>query len=126
MITPSGFCCESGDVDAAGVCDGKGELVSKAVKLSGVIVAASSSTRRLLAATLEQRITTIVTEQLGYPTDAFPLGFKVDVSEGADGKPVVRHPSCTVNRYARDMHAGNCTVSMKNCKASWVTNGHGT
>ena len=94
MITPSGFCCESGDVDAAGVCDGNGESVSKEVRLTGVSIAAGSNTRRLLAPTLEQRITTIVSEQIGYPTDLVPPGFKVNVTDGADGKPVVRHPSC--------------------------------
>ena len=97
MITPSGLCCKSGDVDAAGVCDGKGESVSKEVRLNGVTTAAGSSARRLLADTLEERITIIVTEQLGYPTDVSPLGFTVNITEGADGKPVVRHSVCTDN-----------------------------
>ena len=82
VITPSGYCCASGNVDDAGVCDGTGAGVPKTVDMTSVapfgFIDLSSSRRRLaqtgdewgqVKASFEQ----LATARLGYPAGSFAV-----------------------------------------------------
>ena len=81
VITPAGYCCASGNVDDAGVCDGTGSSVPKDVELSDVGQGPgtpSGSRRRLRNAgsdwdNVRRQLTELVTAELGYPESAFTI-----------------------------------------------------
>lgn len=97
-ITPGGYCCESGNVDAAGVCDGAGETLRKNVALEGVSNVGSSSGRRLLnVETLKSSIERVIQRELGYETGgAVEDGFAVVTVTARDNGSEVRINSTTV------------------------------
>jgi hypothetical protein len=73
QMTPSGYCCQSGNVDDAGVCDGTGDSVPKEVSLDSVFLIAISKRRLLDTEQLKQALETIVRDKLGYPEGYFEV-----------------------------------------------------